>query len=318
MSDPEEEVPVEEVPEEEVGEEEVEEGEAEEAEVEEGEAEVEQAEGEEVEGEEEVSGDVEAETADAAEAVPGGPDIGLGYVEAPDTGEVAEIILVTTSLGSIRRQFFSSQRLKNFLDCKGVVYIIIDSNRDTSSAKKDLPVQMVKESESSVPLGFFADLKDIELFKEWKANRILKVTEETEFNPEPEIIIPQVLVDGVFVGDETVLQDFEEDGDLDWIFSRAACPACLHEKPPDAPSCPSCGVTYRALIPAQYVAEGQVIQMLQGCPYNGEEAAAEERDAKERWAASPSFEGDVDLGTFEEGEEAEEGDEGEEGEEAEL
>lgn len=297
MSDPEEEVPVEEVPEEEVGEEEVEEGEAEEAEVEEGEAEVEQAEGEEVEGEEEVSGDVEAETADAAEAVPGGPDIGLGYVEAPDTGEVAEIILVTTSLGSIRRQFFSSQRLKNFLDCKGVVYIIIDSNRDTSSAK---------------------NLKDIELFKEWKANRILKVTEETEFNPEPEIIIPQVLVDGVFVGDETVLQDFEEDGDLDWIFSRAACPACLHEKPPDAPSCPSCGVTYRALIPAQYVAEGQVIQMLQGCPYNGEEAAAEERDAKERWAASPSFEGDVDLGTFEEGEEAEEGDEGEEGEEAEL
>ncbi|KEP62124.1 UNVERIFIED_CONTAM: hypothetical protein HHA_265510 [Hammondia hammondi] len=267
MSDPEE-VPLEEITEEEV--------EAGEAEAEEQDGDEEGDQGEELE--EEVSGDVEAEAADVSAA----PDAGLGYVEAPDTGEVAEIILVTTSLGSIRRQFFSSQRLKNFLDCKGVVYVIIDSNRDTSSAK---------------------NLKDVELFKDWKANRILKATEETEFSSEPEVIIPQVLVDGVFVGDETVVQDFEEDGDLDWIFSRAACPACLHEKPPDAPSCPSCGVTYRSLIPAQYIAEAQVIQMLQGCPYNGEEG--EEKDSKERWAASPSFEGGVDLGTFEEGEEPE-------------
>ncbi|PFH36686.1 hypothetical protein BESB_048780 [Besnoitia besnoiti] len=224
---------------------------------------------------EEVSGDVSAETEEGGEAtVAVGGDGGLGYDEVPDTGEVAEIVLITTSLGSIRRQFFASQRLRNFLDCKGVVYIIIDSNRDTSSAK---------------------NLKDVELFKEWKANRILKATPETEDSADPEIIIPQVLVDGVFVGDEVVLQDFEEDGDLDWIFSRAACPACLHEKAPDAPSCPSCGVPFRTLIPPQYIAEGHLIQMLQGCPYNDEEATEE----KERWAPSGAFEGDVDLGNFE-------------------
>ncbi|PHJ23807.1 hypothetical protein CSUI_002338 [Cystoisospora suis] len=273
------------------GEEEVEEGVGEEGEGEGG-GEGEGEGGGDGEGEEdEVSGDVSAEVDElAGEGGAGGHALaadGLGFDEVPDTGEVAEIVLVTTSLGSIKKQFFSSLRMRNFLDCKGVVYIIIDSNRDTSSAK---------------------NLKDVELFKEWKANGMLKAV-ETDENRDPEVIIPQLLVDGVVVGDETTLQDLEEDGDLDWIFSRAACPACLHEKSPSAISCESCGATFRSLIPPDYITEGCVLQMLQGCPYNEEEIEGEEKEPKERWAACQSFSGgDVDLGDFDDfgGEEGEE------------
>lgn len=95
----------------------------------------------------------------------------------------------------------------------------------------------------------------------------------------------------------------------DWIFSRAACPACLHEKSPSAISCESCGATFRSLIPPDYITEGCVLQMLQGCPYNEEETEGEEKEPKERWAASHSFTGgDVDLGEFDDVAGVDEGD----------
>ncbi|CDJ43666.1 hypothetical protein, conserved [Eimeria tenella] len=114
--------------------------------------------------------------------------------EAPELGEVAEVVVVATSLGSIKRQFFSSKRVQHFLDCKGIVYFLIDCNRDTSAAM---------------------NLKDIELFKEWKAQGILRTVENPNSETgEPEVELPQVLVDGVVLGGENELQELEEDGDL--------------------------------------------------------------------------------------------------------
>lgn len=48
---------------------------------------------------------------------------------------LAEIILVGTSLGSVRKQYFDSKRLANLLDCKAVIYYLIDANLDSSVAK---------------------------------------------------------------------------------------------------------------------------------------------------------------------------------------
>ncbi|CDJ43659.1 hypothetical protein, conserved, partial [Eimeria tenella] len=102
--------------------------------------------------------------------------------------------------------------------------------------------------------------------------------------------LPQVLVDGVVLGGENELQELEEDGDLDWIFARAACPCCLHEKPPEASSCASCGAVFSSLVPAEVQAAGGVQQMLQGYTYNAVEetaaaAAAAADRLKERWAS---------------------------------
>lgn len=45
-----------------------------------------------------------------------------------------KIILVVTSLGSFRRQFFGSKRAQHLLNCKGYVYHLIDSNRDVTQS----------------------------------------------------------------------------------------------------------------------------------------------------------------------------------------
>ncbi|KAL8272400.1 hypothetical protein Esti_003690 [Eimeria stiedai] len=201
-----------------------------------------------------------------APPVGGGPLVSGGLGEAPDLGEAAEIVVIGTSLGSIKRHFFSSKRVQHFLDCKGVVYFLIDCNRDLSSAM---------------------NLKDTELFREWKAQGILRCVEPAE-GGEPEVELPQVLVDGVVLGGETDLQELEEDGDLDWVFARAACPCCLHEKPTEASSCASCGAVFTSLIPADVLAAGEVQQMLQGYVYNAAEEAAGSGGVerlKERWAS---------------------------------
>ena len=70
----------------------------------------------------------------------------------------------------------------------------------------------------------------------------------------------------------------------DWIFARAACPCCLHEKPTDASSCASCGAVFTSLIPPEIQASGGVQQMLQGYTYNSAEETGGER-LKERWAS---------------------------------
>ena len=70
----------------------------------------------------------------------------------------------------------------------------------------------------------------------------------------------------------------------DWIFARAACPCCLHEKPPEASSCASCGAVFTSLIPADIQASGGVQQILQGYTYNSVMEASGEK-LKERWAS---------------------------------
>ncbi|KAL8451175.1 hypothetical protein Emag_002849 [Eimeria magna] len=156
------------------------------------------------------------------------------------------------------------------------------------------------------------DLKDTELFKEWRSQGILRCVESAD-GGEPEVELPQVLVDGVVLGGETDLQELEEDGDLaaecekkgscgivwdrvgscgivwdHWVFARAACPCCLHEKPTEASSCASCGAVFTSLIPADVLAAGEVQQMLQGYVYNAAEEAAGSSGGerlKERWAS---------------------------------
>eukprot|EP00922_Rhytidocystis_sp_ex-Travisia-forbesii_P014797 GHVS01022138.1.p2 GENE.GHVS01022138.1~~GHVS01022138.1.p2 ORF type:complete len:253 (+),score=46.90 GHVS01022138.1:88-846(+) len=167
--------------------------------------------------------------------------------EMVDSVDLAEVILVMTSLGSSRRSFYSSKRAQNLLDCKDVVYFLIDSNRDMSTAR---------------------DLKDSELIDDWRSKKLLMASDSERKSGAGEtsgsVVIPQVLVDGVVIGSETALQDLEEDGDLEWIFARAACPSCLHEKPSVCSECPSCGIQFCSMIPQDFVDSGQVTQVYKG------------------------------------------------------
>eukprot|EP00923_Selenidium_pygospionis_P016325 GHVN01028572.1.p1 GENE.GHVN01028572.1~~GHVN01028572.1.p1 ORF type:complete len:328 (+),score=67.00 GHVN01028572.1:301-1284(+) len=172
-------------------------------------------------------------------------------VGVPHTGVTAEIVLVMTSFGGVRRPYFSSKRARHLLDCKGVVYYVIDINNDFSEA---------------------SGLKDRELYDQWRAGGRLKksereVTVEDDGGVNTSVQIPQVLIDGYPIGDETNLQDLEEDGDLDWICARAACPACLNEKDPSETTCPACKLALESIVPEDLVYSGQIQQLYKGQNY---------------------------------------------------
>lgn len=169
--------------------------------------------------------------------------------DMPDTGEMAEVVLITTSLGSMRGPFYGSRRAQNLLDCKDVVYILIDANRDMSTAR---------------------DLVDVELVQEWRLQKLLKLVGPE--HGDQSIELPQAIIDGIPVGNDIALQDLEEDGDLEWLIARAACPACLHEKSLDALSCSKCGVTFASLITQSLLDERRVVQIYKGQVYNLDDA----------------------------------------------
>ncbi|EEA06775.1 uncharacterized protein CMU_014510 [Cryptosporidium muris RN66] len=153
----------------------------------------------------------------------------------------AEVVLLHTSLSGIRRHFFASLRAKQFLDVKGVVYYQIDANRDFSSA---------------------ANLGDAQLFDKLKADGLLKLD---PLASDGTILMPQIFVDGVFIGDDIAIQDLEEDNDFDWIISRKACGACLSDKDEDAQICPNCNQAFKTLVPPELIYSGSVQQIYRGC-----------------------------------------------------
>nr|BAN65963.1 hypothetical protein [Babesia bovis] len=166
-----------------------------------------------------------------------GQPVDENYGEAE---QLAEVILVTTSLGGMKRQFFQSKLAQHILDCKGIVYYLIDANRDFTRA---------------------AALKDHLLFEQWNSEGLLK--KET-VNGRESIVLPQLIIDGISIGSTKDIQDLEDDGDLDYILARMTCPQCFAEKGQDAVQCPQCKTQYRMKINPEYVDGVDVQRICQG------------------------------------------------------
>eukprot|EP00914_Ancora_sagittata_P026459 GHVO01052067.1.p1 GENE.GHVO01052067.1~~GHVO01052067.1.p1 ORF type:complete len:216 (+),score=41.59 GHVO01052067.1:623-1270(+) len=159
--------------------------------------------------------------------------------QADSSQQSAEVVLIMTSLGSVRRYYFNSLRTKHLLDTKGYIYYVVDANKDVSQG---------------------ADLLDAQLLNTWKSEaRLLPDTSK----PDESLLLPQLLLDGVAVS-ETELRDLEEDGDLDYIYSRLSCPSCLEERDPAHSQCPSCGKAFGTVIPPDWVYSGKILQWCRG------------------------------------------------------
>ncbi|GIX65053.1 theoredoxin domain containing protein,putative [Babesia caballi] len=172
-------------------------------------------------------------------------------LEAYDTEVMAEVVLVTTSFGGVKRQFFQSRLAQHLLDCKGIVYYVVDANRDFTRAR---------------------ELKDRVLFDQWSSEGLLKTEEKGD---RSSVTLPQLLIDGVSIGCTRAAQDLEDDGDLDYMIARMVCPGCLSEKPQDALQCPHCNVVYRSLIPPEYVDGVDIQRMCQGVLFGADGTAIE-------------------------------------------
>lgn len=104
-------------------------------------------------------------------------------------------------------------------------------------------------------------MEDSEIFDNLKNEGLLKMD---PLESDGTILLPQVFVDGVFIGNDVALQDLEEDNDFDWIINRRACGSCLSDKDEDVQICPNCNQVFRTIVPPELVYSGAVQQIYRG------------------------------------------------------
>eukprot|EP00933_Yihiella_yeosuensis_P010091 TRINITY_DN11634_c0_g1_i1.p1 TRINITY_DN11634_c0_g1~~TRINITY_DN11634_c0_g1_i1.p1 ORF type:complete len:339 (+),score=85.05 TRINITY_DN11634_c0_g1_i1:85-1101(+) len=143
---------------------------------------------------------------------------------APDTRYTAEVVVLLTTLGAKRTEFNAGKRARDLLEIKKVHHKIIDFNRDARQAgtgeAENLAIQKLMEK-GKLQTG---DNKDLSL--------------------------PQIFIDGIYIGDATELQGLEDDQLLDSILVREACVKCNDKKrKPGAVQCESCWEKFEEILP---------------------------------------------------------------------
>lgn len=119
-----------------------------------------------------------------------------------------EVVLLYTSLSTHRKQYHASLRAAQLLSCKGVDYWAIDANMDAGKSRPDK--------------GLIARWRHL--------HYIFRDPTKEKGSSKRDIIVPQILVDGVPLGGFSELLLLEEDGDLDYILAGEACPNCLVDR----------------------------------------------------------------------------------------
>merc|ERR1711865_407737 len=97
---------------------------------------------------------------------------------------------------------------------------------------------------------------------ELQATAIQKLTEETSkyrklhTDDEDDLVLPQIFIDGLYVGDGDDLQGLEDDGLLEALLKRERCPArvgksglCNGERSRNDLVCAKCGENFAELLP---------------------------------------------------------------------
>ncbi|CAJ1408347.1 unnamed protein product [Effrenium voratum] len=144
----------------------------------------------------------------------------------PETKYEAEVVVLVTSLGAKRTEFNAGKRARDLLEIKGAHHKIIDFNRDARQAGTG-------DAENKA----IAKLNDDGKLKSGANN---------------DLILPQVFIDGQYVGNGTDLQGLEDDGLLENILMRRACMCCnSSRRTPDMTQCPACWVKFEEILPGE-------------------------------------------------------------------
>lgn len=144
----------------------------------------------------------------------------------PDTKYTAEVVVLLTTLGAKRTEYNAGKRAKDLLEIKRVHAKIVDFNRDARTAADAGPQNQAVQT----------------LMQEGK----LQTSEDDD------LILPQVFIDGLYIGDATNLQGLEDDGRLTKVLMRQTCVECGHQRDPAAAlplQCPGCWVSFKEILP---------------------------------------------------------------------
>lgn len=105
---------------------------------------------------------------------------------------VTQVIIVVSSLRSLLGPFNDCLRAMHLLDCKGGEYFAIDVNADIGP-----------------------DSPDKALILRWRhLHWIYRDPHKTKTKTKKDVVVPQILIDGIPIGGLSDLQMLEEDNDL--------------------------------------------------------------------------------------------------------
>jgi hypothetical protein len=137
----------------------------------------------------------------------------------------AEVVLLITSLGVKRREYNCSRRAMEMLEIFRSHFKVIDFNIDTggdefgAGSRPDLDIVM----------------------------RLYQSQRVRQDSCDGLISLPQVLIDGVNVGDHLALQVLMDDGLLDGILKQDLCPHCYEER--SGEYCYKCKTLFQEVMP---------------------------------------------------------------------
>ena len=145
----------------------------------------------------------------------------------------AEVVVLITTLGTKRSEYNAGKRVRDLLEIKRAHHKIVDFNRDAR-----------------------------QIAAEMQGRAIQKLTLETSkyrklhTDSDDDLVLPQVFIDGLYIGDECDLQGLEDDGYLTHLLRRENCPArvgkqqlCNNPREPGETHCSKCGESFEEILP---------------------------------------------------------------------
>ena len=155
----------------------------------------------------------------------------LAFKVPPLPEYTAEVVLLVTSLGVKRREFNTSKQVMDLMETLRCHFKVIDFNIDTGT-----------------DMGSAGSKPDLEVVR-----RLYQSHRVKQDKSDGMISLPQVIVDGVNVGDHVALQALEDDGFLDGILRQAICPNCLSDR--DGEYCYNCKTLFQDMMPKRQTRE---------------------------------------------------------------
>lgn len=143
----------------------------------------------------------------------------------------AEVVLLITSLGVKRREFNTSRQVIDLLEIMRAHYKVIDFNIDTGG--------------DEFGAGSKPDLDTVR--KLYQSHRIKQSANDGM------ISLPQVIIDGVNIGDHLSLQALTDDGLLPGILKQELCAHCLTER--SGEYCYACKTLFQQVMPRRQTLE---------------------------------------------------------------
>ena len=154
-----------------------------------------------------------------------------GFRVPPCLEYTAEVVLLITSLGVKRKEYNTSRQAMDLLEILRCHYKVIDFNIDTGGDE------------------FGAGLKpELDVVRRlYQSHRVRQDSDDGM------ISLPQVIIDGVNIGDHQALQALEDEGFLDGILRQTVCAQCRTER--NGEYCYQCKTLFQDMMPKRQLKE---------------------------------------------------------------